>query len=80
MAAVVCVLTAAGPFLEMAIAAGAGVFEKGLVLHLCFCLRARTALRAGTERSMVEGSILVTRGRESWADEGRDGCLWGPWG
>ena len=53
MAAVVCVLTAAGPFLEIATAAGAVVLVKGRKLHLDFCLRARTALRVGIDRSMV---------------------------
>jgi len=53
VAAVVCVLTAAGPFFEIAVATGVVVLVKGRVLHIGFCLRARAALRAGIDRSMV---------------------------
>jgi hypothetical protein len=53
-AAVVCVLIAAGPFLTIDMAAGAGEFENDRVLHIWFCLRARTAPRVGIDRSIVK--------------------------
>lgn len=55
-AAVVCDLDriAAGPFLTIGAAAGAGELEKGREAHFCCCLRARTAVREGIDRSMVE--------------------------
>lgn len=55
VAAVVCLLIVAGPFLRGARVAEAGEFENDLVLHVCFWHKARTALREGIDRSMVGG-------------------------
>lgn len=53
VATVACVLWLAGFFRTNAMPAAAGEEENDCVLHLDFCLRARTAFLAGYDRSML---------------------------
>jgi hypothetical protein len=55
VATVACVLLLAGSFRTNAMPAAAGEVEKCWVLHLDFCLRARTAFLAGYDRSILGG-------------------------
>jgi hypothetical protein len=54
VATVACDLMAAGIFRTIAIAEGAGEFEKRCALHFEDCFKARTAFLAGVDRSILE--------------------------
>ena len=68
VATVVCDLEFDGSFRTNAMPAFAGEVEKERVLHLDFCLRARTAFLVGFDRSILRGvewRVGERRGKET---------------